>query len=152
MKKIGEGIYINVSPEKITITKSLSLWSKIILLIGFVVSIMYWRNDFLTGGMIFLNILGSLHREHIEIDIKNKILNQYSKLLFCKYFEKKQLFTGSVKFDVRREEFGDADMGLRTAYALYFKSNFEKSILQFDFSDTGEKLLTILSSSSPSAH
>ena len=94
MKKIGEGIYINVSPEKITITKSVSLWIIIILLIGFVVSIVYWRNPYLTGSIIFIIILGSLYKKNIDIDFKNKILNQY----WVKLKERTKIVVGPSEF------------------------------------------------------
>lgn len=144
MKKIGEGIYIDVSPEKIIISKSISMWNNIILLIGCIVSLIYWRNIYLITGIILLTILSNFYRKHIHIDFKNKTLHQYSNILLFKYLDKKQTFTSPIKFEVRKEEFGDADMGLRNAYVLYFISDFEKGILQFDFSGTGKKLLTIL--------
>jgi hypothetical protein len=142
MKRIGEGIYIEITNEKVVISKSFSLWSNTILLIGCAVSIIYWKNIYLIFAIFTFTILGNLHRKYTQIDFKSKVLNQYSKVLFFKFFNVDYSFTDSVKFEIRREEFSDADMGLSYAYVLYFISDFEKDIFQFDFSNTAKKLIS----------
>jgi hypothetical protein len=82
MKRIGEGICIDITTDKLIISKSLSIWSNVILLLGCVVSIIYWKNIYLIIAIFTITILGNLHRKYVQIDFKDKILNQYSKVLF----------------------------------------------------------------------
>ena len=68
----------------------------------------------------------------------------YSEFLIFKYSLLEIPFRDSFKFEIRREEFGDAGLGIKYSFVLYFISDFEKDIVQFDFSNTKKKIMSRL--------